>query len=397
MHNFRERRAAASQTWCQQQAASPSPAFELGRTFEADGSFPIFGPLIAISITPFLHSDFGPCPAIRGCHFPDSVEDTGGWDSNYHWAELLQLSAGGVLWWTCWRHFFPDTPVQWPAYASPEVIIQLGGQIHLAEVSRPDFQPQGPRYPHNHILTLVHGVCPTPPSAKAASSLAATAAQSSTPDQDRPPAGSPPLPSSGRRFPPPPEDHDQHHVDVVPCNGDRKAGYPYPQPQPEDTGRLPASPLANEKPIPAAMSFHLVQTHAFPSAKMPPPGSAGATVITTAYPPPGKSAKRKQAELSIEEGTQSKRIPAAKPKPPLPYVHISMPQPQLQQAPPSSPPYKAPPTGLLLHPLHCRVKLDVHTYIHIYTYMNLFLLFSFEARKRFEWYGLEPFKSQQVS
>ena len=82
MQHFRQRRAEASKTWCEQQASSTSPADELGKVFETDGSFPIFGPLIAISITPLLHSDFGPCPAIRGCWLPDSVSETGGWDSN---------------------------------------------------------------------------------------------------------------------------------------------------------------------------------------------------------------------------------------------------------------------------------------------------------------------------
>ena len=97
MQDFRQKRSEASEAWSVKQTPNSSPDDELGEVFKADGSFPLFGPLVAIQNSPFMYSDFGPAPAMRGFVFPDSDSYMGGRDNNYNWAELLQLPAGAVL------------------------------------------------------------------------------------------------------------------------------------------------------------------------------------------------------------------------------------------------------------------------------------------------------------
>ena len=90
-----------------------------------------------------MSSDFGPSPGLRGCVFPEDDTDHG-WDNNYLWADLLNLSAGEAFWWTAWRYAFPDIPDQWRQYVSEDVITQLGGRTHLEHVSHPSFEPTAP-------------------------------------------------------------------------------------------------------------------------------------------------------------------------------------------------------------------------------------------------------------
>ena len=165
--------------------------------------------LLLLLLLLLLHSNFGPCIAMRGCYFPDgkTIEIMRG--------SLLHL-ARRALWWTCWRGFFPDVPVQCPEYAFPEVVAKLGGRTRLGEVSH--------RYFHHssfnsdeHILTLVHGVCRLLFLNKSALSLAVSAAQCSTFAQDKRAPGLPPLISIGDRFPFLSERRDYHHAGVLPC------------------------------------------------------------------------------------------------------------------------------------------------------------------------------------
>ena len=162
VQQFRDRRSAAFRDWVTRQTDQAAPGDKI-QEFAADGSFPRFGPCIAVQITSFMNSDFGPCPGQRGCVFPENKSDHGGCDNSYTWAELLNIPAAGYFWWMGWWYAYPDIPVQWPQCISVDLVSQIGGRTHLENVSHPDFEPAGPRYFGSDVVAGTHGARPVAP------------------------------------------------------------------------------------------------------------------------------------------------------------------------------------------------------------------------------------------
>ena len=104
-----------------------------------DRSFPIYAPLLFVSIDRLLCGDFGLVPAFFG-QMPEVQGAQVGMNS-YSYSVYPTLPIAAYLWVMCWKHHHPEFPVPWDGGITEDVIRTLGGAANIQRVSQPDYVP----------------------------------------------------------------------------------------------------------------------------------------------------------------------------------------------------------------------------------------------------------------
>ena len=99
---------------------------------DGDKSYPIYAPLLFISLDRLLCGDLGPVPAFFGQMGEEPGKPIGA--NSYSFSVYLAMPMAGYLWSMIWKHHYPALPVPWDNGITDDMLRVLGGASNIQHV-----------------------------------------------------------------------------------------------------------------------------------------------------------------------------------------------------------------------------------------------------------------------